>query len=235
MRPLRTACAFLATCVLAWPGSVALAYPQLQLYIEGSVYSPETETWTISSPTFKLWVIGDVKREALYDVNLTSSFFGSGGALTMVPITTTLLTDPSVPEAVAPGLSGTGDHPVLPRHGNFDDPSLDHWQDYGLGNFTRDDSPIGDFITSFPLSFNSTGQINAYDVTITGWDRVHFDAYGCGEGSPTTCAKYVKAPFSHDAAGGSHPVPEPASLLLLGSGLVGLAAWRNRFCRKPGP
>src|SRR3990167_1355797 len=147
MRPLSTACAFLATCVLAWPGSVALAYPQLQLYIEGSVYSPETETWTISSPTFKLWVIGDVKREALYDVNLTSSFFGSGGALTMVPITTTLLTDPSVPEAVAPGLSGTGDHPVLPRHGNFNDPSLDHWQDYRLGNFTRDDSPIGDFIT----------------------------------------------------------------------------------------
>ena len=51
----------------------------------------------------------------------------------MVPTTTTLLTDPSVPEAVAPGLSGTGDRPVLPPHGNFNDPSLDHWQDYRLG------------------------------------------------------------------------------------------------------
>ncbi|MBE9571415.1 MAG: PEP-CTERM sorting domain-containing protein, partial [Proteobacteria bacterium] len=42
--------------------------------------------------------------------------------------------------------------------------------------------------------------------------------------------KYIKTPFSHDGA--STPAPEPATMLLLGSGLIGLGWFGRRKVRR---
>ena len=66
----------------------------------------------------------------------------------------------------------------LPSHGVYG--SGFEWQEFALGNFTKTDSPIADFIYEFPTSFDANaGQINVYDLLITGpITDVHFDTYG---------------------------------------------------------
>jgi hypothetical protein len=54
---------------------------------------------------------------------------------------------------------------------------------------------------------------------------IHFDAFDHIVGANDNL-RYVFAPFSHDAE--TNKVPEPSSLLLLGSGLLGLAFWGRK-------
>lgn len=75
--------------------------------------------------------------------------------------------------------------------------------EWNLGLFDLIDSPVADFspVTvgsgSFPAATQHRGQINVYDVTVSGLERgeqVHFDVYGvaqkrvqCGVGETTGC------------------------------------------------
>jgi len=208
------------------------AYPVLQLYIDGSTYDPVTDTWVITSPVFDLWVLGDVGHVGtIYEIKLTTSFFGDSGSISFMPKTTTKIIDPSTPAFPTFFQSGTGDHPSLPDHGIFNDEELNYWSDYYLGNFNLADSPIGDFMTNFPSTFDSLGQINVYEVAVNGWERVHFDAYAYYNinGNKT---KDVFAPFSHDVM--LYNIPEPSTLLLFTvSGILLILSVFTRMWRRP--
>lgn len=229
----------LAVALVAVLSGPAFAVPTLQLYIDGATYDTATQTWEISSGTFDLWVLGNVGADGpISNVKLSAAYFNSGdaGSLTLTPTTTMALADPSTPATPLFLTSGTypnapikGNGSPLAAHGIFNDPSLNHWDVFALGDFTLTDSPIGDYQYGVPTAFPSMGQINVYSVTVSGWTRVHFDAFDTTV--QTNDKPHVEfAPFSHDSGGNSTPpIPEPGTILLLGSGLAGLAlrGWKK--------
>jgi hypothetical protein len=114
---------------------------------------------------------------------------------------------------------------TLPAHGELG-PGI-HWQEFGLGDFTKTDSPLADFIGGFPVPAKpNAAQINAYDLVITGTPTVHFDLYGGVDGN--NGGVDIFAPFSHDAVTGGEPVPEPGTLGMLGALALAGAIWLRR-------
>jgi len=231
----------------------SFAIPVLQLYIEGATYDTTTQSWMTGAHSFKLWVVADVKSKGtIFDVKLTAAYNTSEtGTITLTLTTATvgllpLPGDPSTPSTPVfefTSLDGAvpkmGDGKSLPSHGEYGFGIT--FKQWGLGDFTLKDSPIGDFngTSSFPTSFPSTGQINAYEVAVTGYTQVHFDSFDHVLAEQTGKFKQqtekfdsLFAPFSHDA--GSHQVSEPSATLLLGLALMFGAGFRllQRYRRR---
>lgn len=230
--------AWLLAVVLAGLASPAGAVPALQFFIEDATYDSVSETWVVAtSGAFTLWVIADVeKKGAIEGVTLsaavsTSEISGGSISLTSTTADPSLITDPSIPDPPTgtsnfPSADGAipvrGDGTALPTHGIYG--SGTSFFEWNLGDFTLTDSPVGDFIDSFPSTFPTNGQINAYDVSVSGFSLVHFDAYNHIFGA-TNHGHFKFVPFSHDAEA---RVPEPGTLLLVGSGLMALGLFARR-------
>jgi hypothetical protein len=230
------------------------AAPILQLYVEGATYDNASESWVFNDPnatSIRLWTIGNVAGPGghgpISNVRLAVVYSAveAGIQLHLDPSTTKGLggfvdpSTPAVPTLLQTQTNGSirpllSDGSPLAPHGTY--VSTSHWQEFALGDFTLTDSPIADFITSFPTAPSQTrGQINVYEIVVSGGTgnlvNLHFDLYDSVEqGNSRTRA--VFAPFSHDAKTLTGVAPEPSSLALALTGLVGwgVARWRGRKC-----
>jgi hypothetical protein len=231
MNKLRNFVAFVAILFMfLFLGTTVNAVPILQLYVEGGTYDTALETWVIEETNFNLWVIGNVSGPGgagpISDVYLVSSGYGSG-SISLAPTTTSLVTDPSIPASPSGPLTSS---PIpipsaVENHGEYS--GADDHTFYGLGDFVLTDSPIADFVgPDYPEPGDFTanaGQINVYEVSVSGYDSVHFDAYD----TVASGTRVVFAPLSHDAT-----TPEPNTLLLIGTGIAAMAGYGKLRTRR---
>ena len=235
--------------------SPALAVPTLQLDIRpGRTYDASSQTIMSTSPNFTLYALLNLNR---YNT-LSDTYFISAAVVPKVGPTNQNLdlgtfffngTNVNVTDDMVYGV------PPIDTLGNFQpkdggdlgkhDIFFTYFSEFGFqfsNDFGVDTVNKYDTQTLVQSSSGSLYRV-AFDINTSGLlpgYEIHFDLYNesvirnCRTGAITDIDISQFAPFSHDAQSGrpSTPVPEPGTMMLLGSGLIGLAGWGRKKFRK---
>ena len=226
-----------ALAVLGCVPLEANAVPTLQLDIAGGNYDNSTETIVTSSDTFTLYAL---LKPSTYNT-LSDTYYISAALTPQVSTSATLgsfvfngatinaTSDMfyGVPPLEAILASDKGD---LPTHGVF--PT--YYKEFGfqfdsanrIANYNSQDRAQSGGAINTAYASNGGMYFARFDLDVAslapGYE-LHFDLYNTTLNSYSGDVDVTKfAPFSHDAETTSHSVPEPATLLLMGSGLTGL-------------
>lgn len=238
---------------------IAGAVPLLQLYIQDGYYDMVTETIVTAEDNFVLSalltpngvIIDENGNEVQADSRIDWLSLPYYISIALIPSDITEHTDLGSIEFGGETISVTGDMEFgnppldeylatkgLPPHGIFDtfyyetDPGFMFTSTNVTQTFNTQDAAMDGVIT--PLSGYSYIYTWEVDVSnLAGEYNVHFDLYNLysqvdiekKNGDIMTKDIKVFAPFSHDA----QTVPEPGTLVLLGIGLLGVAAYRRKM------
>lgn len=224
--------------LLALGAPAAHAVPALQLDIAGGFYDTTTQTIMTNENTFTLYALldptarGVSSTETYYLSVALSPAISTAANLGSFTINGTNLNATSgmtygTPPIELGGLA-THDPGDLPSHGTF--PT--YFREFSFtfnslntsGVYNTQDSPGG--IQSGSGLLYAAFQVDR--TLLNSPYQLHFDLYNESfKRGDTDVNKF--APFSHDAGTTTRGVPEPSTLLLLGSGLVGIGVWRRKF------
>jgi hypothetical protein len=236
--------------VLALPVSEVVAAPVLQVWspdwdLVGD-FGEDEDTWLVLGNSANIQVLGEFKKEKteITDLFLIVSAMpkeaADGEVLLYQPDMMGTMIDPlsgspfltkadldAAIYSASTAWDDSGDSVDLNSHYPYQEAVSEFWV-FALGNMENPGELPGDPIPDYNADTetpwppgddnpNRGGDILEFFVSFDGYEGIHIDVVALVDG------KAKMNPGSHDVS-----IPEPATIFLIGSGLLGLGLWKRR-------